>query len=136
MKGVYCLLIEITKDAELEIGKLGFLRFEKGFYVYVGSALTNLEKRVGRHIKTSKKGNKKFFWHIDYLLNCSEVKLRKVFYKETIKREECSVAKEVSREGIPVPKFGSSDCKCLSHLFRVEKTPKFLFKTFKTYSFP
>ncbi len=37
--------------------------FEKGYYVYVGSALGTLSRRVHRH----ELKNKKLHWHIDYI---------------------------------------------------------------------
>ena len=64
LKGTYCLIIQLKKDSRIEIGKLGLLNFDKGYYVYVGSALNSLEARLERHLKTEKK----LFWHVDYLL--------------------------------------------------------------------
>ncbi|RLF60544.1 MAG: GIY-YIG nuclease family protein, partial [Thermoplasmata archaeon] len=64
MKGSYVLIINLKKEKEIEIGRLGRILFNKGYYAYVGSGLNNLEKRVGRHLRK----NKKKKWHIDYLL--------------------------------------------------------------------
>ena len=61
----YQLFINVTKEIDLKIGKLGRYLFPVGCYVYTGSAKKNINKRIERHL--SKK--KKLHWHIDYLLN-------------------------------------------------------------------
>ncbi len=71
MKGAYILLIVIEKEVNIEIGALGTIRFEKGHYCYVGSAVGpgGIEARVGRHLKKGKK----LKWHIDYLLEHEDI---------------------------------------------------------------
>ena len=59
-------------------------------------------------------------WHIDYLLQYAEIK--NVYYKESIFREECNITKKFAGILISVPGFGSSDCRCKSHLFYGELT--------------
>lgn len=117
MKGVYVLLIEISKAIQEKTGRLGKIKFAKGTYAYVGSAQNNLEKRIARH----KSRNKRIFWHIDYLLNSKYAKILKVFYKKAGKKEECKTANKLSSIGVPKPGFGCSDCNCRSHLFKVNK---------------
>jgi Uri superfamily endonuclease len=111
MKGSYVLLIEVKKDIEIVIGKLGKLHFKKGFYVYVGSALNSLEYRINRHVRT----DKKIHWHIDYLLKCADIV--NVFIKENSKKEECRISYEFEKNLKFLKGFGCSDCKCNSHLF-------------------
>ena len=41
----YQLLIKVTKDIDLKVGKLGRFIFPIGSYVYTGSAKTNVDKR-------------------------------------------------------------------------------------------
>jgi Uri superfamily endonuclease len=115
MKGVYCLLISVPEDSIVSVGSLGKVSFHKGFYVYVGSAQNNMEKRIERHLNSEK--IKK--WHIDYLLSIPGVDVKKVICKEVGKSKECKIAKafELNRE--LVEGFGCSDCKCSSHLFKV-----------------
>jgi Uri superfamily endonuclease len=114
MKGIYVLVISIQRDVKLRIGALGSVNFQKGLYAYVGSGQNGLEKRVKRHLR---KGEKKLFWHIDYLLDNDAVRVVKVFYKEAEKSEECRLAKKLSERSVPVVNFGCSDCDCVSHLF-------------------
>ncbi len=116
MKGVYCLFIEVLKPIKISVGKLGRIKFEKGNYVYIGSAQNNLEKRIERHLRK----NKKKFWHIDYLLDNRNVKIKEVSYKLTeSKEEECKIARLISQYAKSIKNFGSSDCKCKSHLYQI-----------------
>jgi len=118
MKGIYLLLIEVGKEISVRIGALGKIKFTPGFYVYIGSAQNNLEKRVSRHLSK----NKKKFWHIDYLLGSSCVHVKEVYIKENAKKEEeCKIAEKLNKITAPINKFGCSDCSCISHLFKVNK---------------
>ncbi len=113
MKGTYVLLIENRKNSRIKVGSLGKIFFSPGFYVYVGSAMGGLEARIDRHLRK----NKKTHWHIDYFLKSRNVKVRRVYYKVSGKKEECAIAKRLMKYGSPVRGFGCSDCKCESHLF-------------------
>ena len=116
MKGIYCLLIKVLRPKEILIRKLGKIRFEKGKYIYVGSAQKNLGKRIERHFKKKKKK----FWHIDYLLADKNVKIEKaILLPFKRKNQECKLAKQISKKGKPIKNFGSSDCKCQSHLIKI-----------------
>jgi len=111
--GTYCLLIHLTCDSKIRIGKLGELDFKKGYYVYVGSALNSLEGRIKRHLRDEKK----LFWHIDYLLASADSNVVDVISAESKKKWECKIAENISKESKAVEKFGCSDCRCISHLF-------------------
>ena len=113
MKGVYILIASLNEDVGLKIGALGEINFKKGFYAYIGSAMGGIEQRVGRHLRK----DKKLHWHIDYLLGKAEIK--KILVMETnVKSGECGVAEKLEQSGgVSVDGFGSSDCKCKSHLF-------------------
>lgn len=119
-KGGYCLCIEVCDSINVRIGSLGFIDFIKGYYVYVGSALNGLRHRIDRHIKTSKGEHGVAHWHIDYLLRDENVMIRSVFIKESEVRIECEISREISKLGVPVKNFGSSDCKCGSHLYSIK----------------
>jgi Uri superfamily endonuclease len=111
MQGAYTLLIGLRKPANIAIGRRRRYYFEAGYYAYVGSALSNLEKRVERHLRKEKK----FHWHIDYFLNDAEV--RQVVYAITDGKYECHIAREMLKNLEFKPGFGCSDCRCPSHLF-------------------
>jgi len=114
MKGIYVLIISVSKDITVDVGSLGKINFEKGLYAYVGSAQKSLEKRLRRHLRKVKRK----FWHIDYLLENKSVSIAKVFCKAADKYEECMIARELSGMAVPVVNFGCSDCSCVSHLFK------------------
>ncbi|MBN1293511.1 MAG: GIY-YIG nuclease family protein [Candidatus Latescibacteria bacterium] len=111
MKGSYILLIRVKSPQNIKVGRLGTIRFDPGFYAYVGSALNNLEKRIERH----KRSEKKLFWHIDYLLQHANI--IEVFRIERTCKLECKIAQNLSQNTQHIPKFGCSDCSCKSHLF-------------------
>jgi len=111
MRGTYVLLIHVPYEVQLSIGALGDLKLEAGYYAYVGSALGGLQARVQRHVS----GDKKIHWHIDHLLTRGRV--IDVIQGETKERKECAVAGELAKHLKTIAGFGSSDCKCESHLF-------------------
>ncbi|MEM5772896.1 MAG: GIY-YIG nuclease family protein [Candidatus Aenigmatarchaeota archaeon] len=121
-KGVYSLFIELGKDQEIKIGKLGKFKFPKGFYIYTGSALNNLEARLERHVKKQKKK----FWHIDYLLANKNAKIISVLKIDTSSKLECKLNQTILKNlkaSFLVKKFGSSDCNCESHLIYLKTNP-------------
>jgi Uri superfamily endonuclease len=119
MRGIYLLLIEVEKEIIARIGALGKIKFVPGFYVYIGSAQNNLEKRISRHLSK----NKKKFWHIDYLLDNNCVHVKEVYVKENAKKEEeCEIAEKFKSMANPLKRFGCSDCSCTSHLFKTNRT--------------
>lgn len=115
MKGIYVLAVSIDRNLLMKVGKLGSIKFDKGLFAYVGSAQNNVEKRVERHLNKQKKT----FWHIDYLLANEHAKIMRVFFKEADKPEECKLAAELAKNSSPITGFGSSDCKCTSHLYKI-----------------
>ena len=111
MKGCYCLIINLEKTSKIKIGKkLGFLKFDKGYYVYIGSAMNSLESRLNRHLSD----DKKLHWHIDYLLKKSEI--TDIIFNEN-KKVECDLSQYMSTKTTGVEDFGCSDCDCESHLY-------------------
>lgn len=112
----YCLLIDLMKDSKIQIGKLGNLEFNKGYYVYVGSALNSLEGRIKRHLRDEKK----LFWHVDYLLNSSNARIVNVIFENSPQKWECEIASAIASKSVQIDKFGCSDCKCRSHLIYFE----------------
>jgi Uri superfamily endonuclease len=115
--GSYVLLVEIPRKVSIEVGALGLLKFPQGHYAYCGSAMGGLRARIDRHLGSKKK----IRWHIDYLLEKGRV--RKVMFAETNKRLECQLAQGLERVFQSFSGFGSSDCRCPSHLFFSEDLP-------------
>ena len=122
LPGTYALVLRISACADILIGKLGMLRVQPGCYVYVGSALGpgGLASRVGRHA-TVEKGCR---WHVDYLTAMGT--LDEVWYTTDTLRRECLWAKALRQmrgATVPLERFGSSDCRCRSHLVCFQKRP-------------
>jgi Uri superfamily endonuclease len=111
MKGSYILLMTLPEGVTIKAGRLADTRFPAGCYAYVGSAMAGFASRLNRHRKKDKKPR----WHIDYLLE--RAALSDIILCETQARVECAIAQALSHEFSSIPGFGSSDCKCPSHLF-------------------
>jgi len=112
MRGGYLLFLELKKPRVLAVGRLGRRRFPAGLYVYAGSGLKGVESRVKRHF--SEKKTKR--WHIDHLT--AVAKTLDFIAFESERRIECDLAASMQRLGGRhlVKGFGSSDCRCESHL--------------------
>lgn len=116
MKGIYVLIISVARNISVKVGALGMVEFKHGLYAYVGSAQNNLNKRLEHHLRLEKKK----FWHIDYLLANRQAKIVKIFYKKATRSEECRLSGQLSKNGRSIVGFGSSDCNCRSHLFKIQ----------------
>jgi Uri superfamily endonuclease len=74
--------------------------------------------RLGRHFSQEKR----LRWHIDYLLQ--EAEPVGAFLVHGGAGMECSLSRLLSSlDGSePVEGFGSSDCSCISHLYRIDES--------------
>lgn len=113
MAGSYILLISLPSATTLQIGGLGEFRFSSGYYAYVGSAMSGIIPRLRCHMKKNKTPR----WHIDYLT--VKASINSIIISESQQKIECSIAKALESQFACVAGFGSSDCKCTSHLFFV-----------------
>ena len=109
--GAYVLFLELPRPACVSVGALANLDFPAASYAYVGSAMGGLSRRVRRYARPVTRPR----WHIDYLLTYT----RNVTLLTAVSREriECSIAMALAGSLPSVPRFGSSDCRCESHLF-------------------
>jgi len=111
-RGSYLLILTLDRDRQIDVGSLGTRFFKKGHYVYVGSAMANLTKRVNRHLALRKRHH----WHIDYLRQVADSVMPVPIRSSA--RLECEIAR--SQAGVLSPGvegFGCSDCDCPTHLF-------------------
>ena len=129
MKGSYCLIIKNKKQTQINVGAIGSIDFKEGFYVYIGSAMNSLTSRIKRHLSDEKK----IHWHIDYLLKDKNTNIEEVLFNIGEEKIECKLAKNISKEGKEIDKFGSSDCNCNSHLIYFENIENALNSTKKAY---
>jgi Uri superfamily endonuclease len=120
-KGFYQLVLYLNKKSKIKIGKKGEYLFPKGYYIYTGSAQNYLEARVKRHLRKDKSK----FWHIDYLLPyCKILKVIANNEKQKEVETECRLNQsllELKDARIVMKGFGSSDCRCPSHLVYFKK---------------
>ncbi len=117
-RGSYLIVLQLKKEKRISVGKLGTILFKNGFYVYVGSAMANLSKRIERH----KRLRKTFHWHIDFLRDSADFICALAI--RSSERLECEIASSVSRIAQwSVGGFGSSDCACGTHLFGFTNNP-------------
>lgn len=129
--GSYVLKMKIREEVKRTVGSLDVVKFESGWYAYVGSSRSTDFKRVERH-KSIDKGEKSTrHWHVDYLLGLDESDLVGSYKVE--KDVECLLSNNINLDG--VDGFGCSDCGCDSHLYFSDKEVDFdreLEKSFKT----
>jgi Uri superfamily endonuclease len=112
--GTYTLLVEVLESATIDVGALGTITFDPGWYAYCGSALgSGGFARVRRHRELAAGERDTRHWHIDYLLGHPAVAIDTVLTAHGVDIE-CATAQTI--DGAPVPDFGCSDCDCVSHL--------------------
>jgi sugar fermentation stimulation protein A len=117
-RGSYLLLLRLRREKTIQVGSLGRVSFPVGYYLYVGSAMQGLTARIAWHRRREKAPR----WHIDYLRRQSDEFLA-IPIRSSL-RQECDVAcafagiLEAGPSG-----FGSSDCRCPTHLFRSSQDP-------------
>ena len=117
-RGSYIIILHLKQERTIRIGKLGDLRFKKGYYLSVGSAAKDLTQRLERHRRLTKKLD----GEIDHLRQHAEwvagLPIR------TADDIECEIATAVAQiTDWSVPGFGSSDCSCPTHLFGMNENP-------------
>jgi len=114
VEGTYTLLVELARDATVEVGALGAHVLDRGWYAYTGSAFgPGGFARVDRHRELAAGERETRHWHVDYLLGHPAAAVREVV-RSPGSDVECAVARRLP-DG-PVEGFGASDCDCPSHL--------------------
>ena len=120
MSGAYVLIVSLDSPKVIEVGSLGKLAFSTGYYTYTGSAMGGVWPRLRRHMACTKK----LHWHIDFLLK--HASLENILLFPLLDKLECEVNAAIMmrlRPISPVVRFGSSDCRCLTHLFHFVDNP-------------
>ena len=112
--------MQASHPLRLAIGKLGEYALQPGYYLYAGSALGGLESRLARHCRP----DKRLYWHIDYLT--TELQIREAWIVLRKERLECVCAqalRSLPDAEVPIAGFGSSDCRCATHLVYCASAP-------------
>ncbi len=110
-RGSYLLIINLSAEQYITVGRLGEIPFPSGWYAYIGSAMRGFRARLPHYLRN----NPKPHWHIDYLLQVASIS--KILILESQIKKECLIARKLGRRFQHVPGFGCSDCKCKSHLY-------------------
>ncbi|MCS6827698.1 MAG: GIY-YIG nuclease family protein [Caldilinea sp.] len=120
-QGSYMLLLLSSQRCSLTVGRLGRKVVDSGWYLYVGSALGpgGLRGRLRHHLQPAQR----LHWHIDHLRRVCE--LRAIWFAVGAERWEHRWAQMLTTLGtfMPVPGFGASDCRCVSHCFFLTQQP-------------
>lgn len=117
-RGSYLILYYLPRKRLMDIGGLGRVSFKQGYYIYVGSAMKSLSKRVERHRRV----RKKLHWHIDSLSAVAGFHAAlPVRSEDDLECDLASAMRNISEWS--VPGFGCSDCSCPSHLFGFSTDP-------------
>jgi sugar fermentation stimulation protein A len=152
-QGSYLLVLELKRSRNIQVGKLGRISFRRGFYIYVGSAMAHLSKRIERHrhlagtcpgrpaLQGGIKGH-----NIKEIPNreappfragsftkrhhwhIDELRAVADFHSALAVRSstrlECEIARALSKIAErAIPGFGCTDCSCDTHLFAFERDP-------------
>jgi Uri superfamily endonuclease len=120
--GTYILLLRLRQPASISIGRLGRFDMAAGYYAYIGSAFGpgGLPGRLHHHVRPVRRPH----WHIDYLRAAAPV--QSVWYAiQQVPREHAwaGLFETLPQVVCPIPGFGSSDCRCHSHLFYSQTMP-------------
>ncbi len=119
-KGIYILHLSIKTEARVKVGRLGRIAFAAGYYAYVGSAFGpgGLSARLAHHLRPASSPH----WHVDFLRPHGVVD--KCWWSRTAPDCEHLWARGLMRlrgARTPVHGFGSSDCRCDSHLIHLQR---------------
>ncbi len=112
--GAYLLFVDLATPLVLDIPRVGVPTLAAGRYAYGGSAHGpgGLRARIGRHLRRDKTQH----WHVDRLTAAGRV----VRVRTVPGGRECDLVSdllELPGASVPVPGFGSSDCRaCPAHL--------------------
>jgi len=113
--GSYLLLLELAEPLTIIIRKRDW-QLSAGLFVYAGSAngAGGLKARLTRHFRKEKKQH----WHIDRITTQVRA-IRALCFQDMT---ECELHARLLSSGkfsVPIPGFGSSDCKsCPAHFLK------------------
>jgi Uri superfamily endonuclease len=120
--GTYALIVSCESTARIQVGRLGTMQLQRGYYVYLGSALGpgGLRARIAHHQKLSTRPH----WHIDYLRAHTQIYCIWFRYDTRRCEHEWAQARQMVKSSmVPFPGFGASDCDCRSHLYFFKRCP-------------
>lgn len=122
LTGTYVLLLHLTENQTITVGRLGEFDFPAGWYTYIGSAFGagGLLGRIKHHLRPVQSPH----WHIDYLRQVAPV--QEIWLSpDTERREEAWVDMMIDIPGAValIEGFGASDTNKETHLFYFDVRP-------------
>ena len=120
--GTYALILSCASNARIQIGRLGVMHLQRGYYVYLGSALGpgGLRARIAHHQKRWTQTR----WHIDYLRAHTQIHCIWISYGARPREHQWARVIQTMRGAkVPLLGFGASDCDCWSHLYFFKRCP-------------
>ena len=116
--GSYVLVFAVDVALSVEVGALGTVELPAGTYAYLGSALgSGGFARAERHRRHLDGVEESVHWHVDAVTTHDETSFVRALLCPGVD-VECAVASGLPAG--PVEGFGSSDCRCHSHLSCVD----------------
>lgn len=121
--GTYVLLFELETICRLAVGKLGQFDFPPGWYTYTGSARGpgGLTARLRHHLSIAAHPH----WHMDYVR--PHARITDIWYARSLLYDEhrwAAVLAAMAGQPAVAPFFGSSDCRCATHLIHFGTGPR------------
>jgi len=121
-KGSYALILRCDQAHTITVGKLGELHLRPGHYIYCGSAFGpgGVAARLRHHYRIAENPR----WHLDYLRHRC-VPVQHWFTHDPVNREHdwTAVLSALPGFSTPMPGFGASDCRCVTHLLYSAQRP-------------
>ena len=120
--GTYVLIFNLESGCRLSVGKLGRFEFPVGWYAYTGSARGpgGLTARLGHHLRIAANPH----WHMDFLR--PQGSIIEIWYGHDPAFDEhiwAEVMQAMAGTLTVAPGFGSSDCRCNTHLIHFATQP-------------
>ena len=114
--GIYVFALANAQPRDIVVGRLGSFRFDRGLYLYVGSARGpgGLKARLRHHWQAAPSPR----WHLDYLR--ARTRPAAAWIGLDGRQRECAWAARLGDERSLTAGpggFGASDCRCPTHLF-------------------
>ncbi|WP_198002061.1 GIY-YIG nuclease family protein [Caldivirga maquilingensis] len=121
-RGTYVLILKVSAPVSVKVASLGWVTLSEGYYAYVGSAKVGVKTRVGRHLRLVRLKTGKLRWHLDYILVNNSVEPYSIIYvnESFIEHEVAQALLECRDTEVAARGFGSSDCNCVSHFFKLK----------------
>ncbi len=119
--GTYAMVFRSRRKVRVRVGRWGHLATEPGYYIYIGSAFGpgGVSARVERHCRQDKREH----WHIDYLREAVEPVFTLYCYSPIHLEHDWAQSIMKMKSITVIEGFGSSDCRCKSHLFYMPDEP-------------